>query len=896
MYRRCFICPNGLRVIMMDLPVERILETLRITLRKGGCAVLQAPPGAGKTTRVPLALLTEPWMADKRLLMLEPRRLAARAAAARLAANLGQSVGETVGYRMRMEQCVGHRTRIEVLTEGVLTRMLQTDPALDGVGLVIFDECHERNLTADLALALCMDIQGVLNESLRLLAMSATLDSRPLAQLMGNAPVITCTGKEFPVTTHYVGRGNGPSIAPHVAETIRMAIKRYDGSILVFLPGAPEIRNVQHLLDRSDLGPGCRVVPLYGHLTRQQQQHAIEPPPAGCRKIVLATPIAETSLTIEGIGVVVDSGYRRAPSFDVASGMTRLITLPVSRASADQRSGRAGRLGPGDCLRLWDQNTHHLLAAHNRPEILETDLTPLALELAVWGVNDPEQLKWLDSPPKAAFKKGQHLLDDLGALSVQDKKSTDVSAVGTVTTHGRRMAELAMHPRLAHMVLMAREAGAGALACRVAAILGERDFIRFAPGTYDSDLRLRLDVLETVQAGQRWADPAVQIDYTACRRIRQAAEMFQKRLHMTGKDTTETRVGKLLAWAYPERIARRRPGTRGRYLMVNGGGAYFNSPEPLSAEEYLVAAALDGNRREARIFLSAGYDETDLKTQYGHRVEETTRVEWDPRAGAVKAETVCKLGALTLTTEPFTQAPPQRVIQAMAAGIRSQGLDCLPWTRTLHTWQARVLFLRRLDAGRSDWPDGCQPNWPDGCQPNWPDGCQPNWPDVSDDTLCDTLEKWLTPYLQGINRLKKLQGIDLKGALHTHLTWRQHRLLDELAPTHYIVPSGAHTPIDYRLDPPVLAVRIQQLFGASSTPAIGGGMQPLVLHLLSPAGRPMQITQDLAGFWANSYHEVKKSLKARYPKHEWPDDPLHARPTDRAKPRSSKKKVGPQTK
>ena len=853
-------------MIIGDLPVETILETLQTTLQKGGCAVLQAPPGAGKTTRVPLALLTEPWMANKRLLMLEPRRLAARASAARLAANLGQPVGETVGYRMRLEQCVGPRTRIEVLTEGVLTRMLQTDPSLEGVGLVIFDEFHERNLTADLALALCLDVQGVLNESLRMLAMSATLDSRPLAQLMGNAPVITCTGKEFPVTTRYVGRGNGPSLLQHVAETIRTAVKRYDGSILVFLPGAPEIRNVQNSLDRSDLGPGCRVVPLYGHLSREQQQRAIDPPPAGRRKIVLATPIAETSLTIEGIGVVVDSGYRRAPCFDVASGMTRLITLPVSRASADQRSGRAGRLGPGVCLRLWDQNAHHLLAAHNRPEILETDMTPLALELAVWGVNNPEQLKWLEPPPKAAFKKAQRLLGDLGALSVEDKETDDGPGVGTVTAHGRRMAELAMHPRLAHMVLKARDAGAGALACRVAAILNERDFIRFAPGAYDADLRLRLDVLQTVQAGRRWADPVLQIDYTACRRIRKTIGLFKKRLGIARQEDGETRVGKILAWAYPDRIARRRPGTQGRYLMVNGGGAYFNFPEPLSAEEYLVVAALDGNRREARIFLAAGYDETDLNAQYGHRVEETARVEWDPRARAVQAETVCKLGALTLTAEPFTLAPPQRVLQAMIVGIRSQGLDCLPWTKSLRTWQARVLFLRRLDAGQTSWPN------------------------VSDDTLSDTLEKWLVPYLHGITRLKKLQGLDLKSALHTHLTWRRHRLLDELAPTHYIVPSGARTPIDYSLDPPVLAVRIQQLFGAVATPDIGGGRQPLVLHLLSPAGRPMQITQDLTGFWANSYHEVKKSLKARYPKHYWPDDPLHARPTDRAKPRTSKKR------
>jgi ATP-dependent helicase HrpB len=851
---------------MADLPVENILETLRAALKKGDCAVLQAPPGAGKTTRVPLALLTEPWMEKKRLLVLEPRRLAARAAASRMAANLGQSVGETVGYRMRLEQCVGPRTRIEVLTEGVLTRMLQTDPSLDGVGLVIFDECHERNLTADLALALCLDVQGVLNESLRLLAMSATLDSRLLAQLMGNAPVITCKGNEFPVTTHYAGRGNGLSLVQHTAETVRTAVKRYDGSILVFLPGAREIRNVKSMLDRFDLSPGYRVVPLYGNLTREQQQSAIAPPPAGRQKIVLATPIAETSLTIEGIGVVVDSGYRRAPFFDVASGMTRLVTLPVSQASADQRTGRAGRLGPGVCLRLWDQNSHHLLAAHNRPEILETDLTPLALELAVWGVTDPEQLKWLDPPPKAAFKKAQQLLTDLGALSVEAKKTRTGLHVYTVTAHGRRMAELAMHPRLAHMVLKARDADLGGLACRVAAILSERDFIRFAPGTHDADLGLRLDVIEAVQADRRLTDPALQIDYSACRRIRQTAEVFEKRLGIRRQKNHMTRTGKILAWAYPERIAQQRPGTRDRYLMVNGGGAYFNVPEPLSAEEYLVVAALDGNRREARIFLAAGYDKTDLDIQYGHRIEKLARVEWDPDARAVKAETVYTLGAMKLAAEPLTQAPAQQLLQAMVKGIRKHGLDCLPWTNSLRTWQARVLFLRRLDAGRTDWPD------------------------VSDDTLGETLENWLAPYLHGITRIKQLKGVDLKSALHAHLTWRRQRLLDELAPTHYTVPSGARAPIDYSLDSPVLAVRIQQLFGACATPTIGGGRQPLVLHLLSPAGRPMQVTQDLAGFWAGSYREVKKSLKGRYPKHPWPDDPMHAVPTDRAKPRASRKK------
>jgi ATP-dependent helicase HrpB len=844
---------------MFDLPVETILEKLSATLQKNICAVLQAPPGAGKTTRVPLALLDEKWLVGKRILMLEPRRLATRAAAMRMAASLGEPVGETVGYRMRMESRVGPQTRIEVLTEGVLTRMLQRDPSLAGVGLVIFDEFHERSLAADLALALCLEIQGVLNERLRLLAMSATLDSEALSKIMNQAPVIFCEGRQFPVETVYVGAGSATTLAQNVAVTICRTVNHYPGSLLVFLPGAPEIRKVQGLLEKSNLGRDCLVAPLYGNLTRSKQQQAIEPAPEKRRKIVLATDIAETSLTIEGIGVVIDGGFRRAPSYDVASGMTRLVTLPVSRASADQRRGRAGRLGPGVCLRMWDQHRQNSLAPHNRPEILETDLTALVLELMVWGANDVHQLKWIDPPPQAALKKATYLLGELKAITFE------ASGIVRATRHGRQMAELGLHPRLAHMLLMAREVGQGVLACRLAAILGERDFIRFKPGAYDADLRLRLDVLKAFKVGRNFGGAELDIDTGACRRILKTAGLFEKRLKIDRSKPCLSGAGRLLAWAYPDRIAKQRAGNNCRYLMVNGRGAYFSEAEPLSAKTYLVAAALDGDKREARIFLAAGFDQVDLEDQFGERIKESVKVVWDSGKKTVSAVRRRTIGALNVSQVRFDGAPPEQVLAAMLTGIRQQGLECLPWTKSLKSWQMRVSFLRRLysdDAG---------------------------WPDVSDNHLIDTLETWLAPYLDGITSLKRLGGIDLKNALQGLLGWRHQGLLNELAPTHLQAPSGARIPIDYNSDPPVVAVRIQQMFGATKTPAVAGGRQPLLLHLLSPAGRPMQITADLAGFWTNSYHMVKKDLKARYPKHHWPDDPLKATPTDRAKPRALKK-------
>ena len=832
------------------LPVAEAFERLKTALDAHGAAVLAAPPGAGKTTAVPLVLLGAEWLSGKRMLLLAPRRVAARAAADRMAGLLGEPVGETVGYRIRMESRVGPRTRIEVITEGVLTRMLQSDPALTDVGLVIFDEFHERSLDADLGLALCREVRGVFNENLRLLVMSATLDPEPVAALLDRAPLIRCEGRAFPVETRYLPPSGAKPVERAVSDAVLNSAARDEGSILAFLPGAPEIRRTARLLAAAALPDQWEVVPLYGSLDRKRQQAAISAPPAGRWKIVLATAIAETSLTIEQIRVVVDGGLQRAPRFDPRSGMTRLVTLPVSRASADQRRGRAGRMGPGICYRLWSESIHGTLPAHNRPEILDTDLAGLALELAQWGAS-PDRLGWLDPPPAAAFEQARSLLSGLGALDES----------GRITSHGREMAELPVHPRLAHMLLRARREGMGRTACEVSALLSERDPLLFAGPVRDSDLRLRLDMLYSFRAHARLDIPHGSADSASLRAILKAAAVLQRRLKLEDAPDAHPDAGRLLAWAYPDRIAMRRPDRIGRYLMTSGRGAYFDPPEPLGVHDFLVIAELDGDRRDARIFMAAGYDLHTLMAQFGDRVRWEERVSWDDRRQAVAAVRRLTLDALILRSEPLAAADPRAVSAAMLEGIRRSGIGVLPWSPGLRSWQARVELLRRVAAGGTDWPD------------------------VSDRALDAALETWLAPCLQGITSIKGLDRLDLSEALHSRLTWRQRQLLDQLAPTHLVVPSGSRRPIDYLADPPVLAVRLQEMFGALETPAIADGRIPLQLHLLSPAGRPAQITRDLAGFWRNSYPAVKKELKGRYPKHYWPDDPLAAEPTDRAKPR-----------
>lgn len=851
------------------LPIDTVIADLQKALAGHPCAVLQAEPGAGKTTGVPLALWQAPWLAGRKIVMLEPRRMAARAAAMRMSDLVGEAVGRTIGYRVRMDSRVSDGTRIEVVTEGVLTRMLQSDPGLSGVGLVIFDEFHERSLDADLGLALCREMQGVLNPDLRVLVMSATIETEPLAAMLDHAPVITCPGRQWPVDTRYVGSHMPVNSVDAVVQTVLAAARNESGSILVFLPGAAEIGRAARQLHQAGLGPDWLVAPLYGNLTRNAQDRAVAAPADGQRKIVLATSIAETSLTIEGIRVVVDSGLQRIPRFDVRSGLTRLVTVPVSQASADQRRGRAGRTGPGICLRMWSRHVHATLPAARRPEILEADLAGTALELALWGVPDPGALCWLDPPPEHAYQGARNLLMELGALD----------AAGRPGPHARKLANLPVHPRLAHMMVQAARQGLGGLACDLAALIGERDPIRFDSGRQDEDMQLRIDLLESARRERSWISGEARpkdstwdshqgvsnhpIDRFLLRRIVRTAALLRRRLDCPpGEIHAPEDIGRLLAWAYPDRIAGQRANGRGKYLLVNGRGAWIKPTAALASEPFLVAVELDGERREARIFRAAGYSPDLALEQFADRLERNRVVEWDGARQMVIARRDLKLGSLTLRSEALDSPDPGQVLAAMLEGIRRQGLECLPWTRILRQWQQRACFLKRMEAARQSWPD------------------------ISDQGLQERLDQWLAPYLSGIHRLRDLSRIDLKAALFSQMTYDQQRLLNEWAPTHLTVPSGSCLPVDYSGEMPVLAVRLQEMFGLAHTPTVAGGRQPVLLHLLSPAGRPVQITQDLAGFWKMGYPEVKKELKGRYPKHYWPDDPLRAQATARAKPKS----------
>ncbi|MGE5514609.1 MAG: ATP-dependent helicase HrpB [Bacteroidota bacterium] len=837
---------------MTALPIQSVLPEIRSALAGASGLVLQAPPGAGKTTGVPLALLDQSWLAGQRILMLEPRRLAARAAAARMADTLGEAVGQTVGYRIRFEAKVSRDTRIEVVTEGILTRMLQDDASLPGVGLVIFDEFHERSLNADLGLALCLESQGALRDDLKILVMSATLDGGPVARLMAResdpVPVVTSQGRAFPVDTRFLSRPEPRRFADGVASAVVQALRdEAEGDVLVFLPGAGEIRRVEVLLADSPVARGVTIAPLYGDLPADAQDRAIKKGGAG-RKVVLATAIAETSLTIDGVRVVVDGGQMRVPRFDPSSGMTRLVTLAVSRASADQRRGRAGRTAPGVCYRLWSEAEDRALQAFTAPEITEADLAPLALDLAQWGIADANDLAWLDPPPVASLAQARELLAELGAVDGQ----------GRITAHGRAMNRLAMHPRLAHMVLRSRDLGLGGLACDLAAILGERDVVKAERGFRDADVRLRLDAVR----GESEQVRGLAVDRGALSRVRQAAKEWRRRVGLRpGEENGEgLDAGIVLAFAYPDRIARRRPGGEPRYALSGGRGALFADPEPLAAEEWLVAAELDGDRREARIFLAAPLTKAEIEDHFADSIRSEEAVAWDRRDEVVQARRQRRLFALVLDEQKLDKAAPDALAAAMAQGVRDMGLACLPWTDELMKWRERVGFLRRHDA-------------------------EGGWPDLSDQALLDGLEDWLAPYLGGITRRAHLTKLDLSQALRGLVPWEQARRLDELVPTHVTVPSGSRVPIDYSGETPVLAVRLQEMFGCADTPRIAGGKVPLLLHLLSPARRPVQVTRDLASFWANAYHAVKADLKGQYPKHWWPDDPMQAEPTARAKPR-----------
>ncbi|MGO8914567.1 MAG: ATP-dependent helicase HrpB [Stellaceae bacterium] len=843
------MAPRDLASWSSLLPVGEALPALRTALAGAGAAVLQAPTGAGKTTLVPLALLDAPWLRGGRIVMLEPRRLAARAAARRMAEMLGDQLGGTVGYRTRLDTRIGPQTRIEVVTEGILLRLIQDDPALDGVGLVIFDEFHERNLDGDLGLALALESRRHLREDLRLLVMSATLEGETVARLLDGAPVVTSAGRSFPVELRYLERPPPERLDAAVASAIRRALDDEPGSLLVFLPGGAEIRRVERLVAQSGLGAEIIIAPLYGDLPQGAQDEAIRPAPPGRRKLVLATPIAETSLTIEGIRIVIDSGLRRAPRFDPASGMTRLETMRVSQASSEQRRGRAGRLAPGVCYRLWREAEQPQLRPFTVPEILEADLAPVALELARWGARDPASLAWLDPPPAAGFAQASALLRELGALD----------AAGGITAHGRAMAGIGLHPRLAHMALIARGRGEGRLAAEIAALLGERDIVKTAPGQRDADLRLRLELLRDAAAPRHLA-PGLTLDRGAAERARQGARQLQRQLRLRDEETTPPgSAGRVLALAYPDRIAQRRPGAPGQFRLSSGRGAELPPTDALAAEEFLAAAELDGERRVARIFLAAPLARAEIEEDFAAAIETVEVIAWDSREQAVVARREQRLFALLLRDEKLAAPPPERVAAALLDGVRELGLAALPWRREAEGLRQRVLFLRRLESGAA-------------------------WPDLADAALLATLEGWLGPSLGGITRRAQLERLDLHAILRAQLSWEQQQALDRLAPTHIGVPSGSRLPIDYGAgEVPVLAVRLQELFGARETPAIAGGRVTLLLHLLSPAGRPLQVTRDLEGFWRGSYPAVRSEMRGRYPKHSWPEDPLAAPPTARAK-------------
>ncbi|MBV0933470.1 ATP-dependent helicase HrpB [Marinobacterium weihaiense] len=826
------------------LPIDPLLPRICQTLCDHDELILQAEPGAGKTTRVPLALLDQSWLGRQKILLLEPRRLAAKAAAARLAQQLGEAVGERVGYRIRLESRISARTVIEVVTEGVLTRMLQEDPGLEGIGLVIFDEFHERSLDADTGLALALQGRELLREGppLKLLLMSATLDSDALSTLLNQAPVLCSEGRSYPVSLHYGSpvRIDEP-VAPRVVRCIQQALSAHAGSLLVFLPGQGEIRQVQQQLGDAVNDPALLIAPLYGDLPLNEQQRAIAPAPDGQRKVVLATAIAETSLTIDGIEVVIDAGLSRQARFDPASGMTRLHTTRVSAAAATQRAGRAGRLGPGSCYRLWSEQQQAQLEAHAPAEILQADLAPLALQLLRWGVNDPNELAWLDPPPAAAYAQALDLLQRLEAV--------DSPAPGQyrLTARGEQMAELPAHPRLAHLLLCGQAHGMADLAADLAALLSERDPLN----TRQADLQQRLDWLKHPDGGRH--------------RIHRLARQFR---HLcppaastaTAKLTGEQAPGYLLACAYPDRIALGRDQQAGQYRLSGGRGARLDSQDRLSRHPWLAVASLSSRQGQAtdQIRLAAPLDPALFDGPLASLKQQRQVVDWDTRADRLIAERQACIGALVLSRTPDTSLDPARRTEAILALIRREGLGLLNLDENCTRLCQRIAFVRRHDPAPECWPD------------------------LSETGLLATLEDWLAPWLDRVTKRSDLQALELLPLLRNQLDWPQQQALDSLAPERMEVPSGSRIRIDYSQDAPVLAVKLQEMFGCARTPELGFGV-PLTLHLLSPAQRPLQVTRDLAGFWQGSYADVRKEMKGRYPKHPWPEDPARAEPTARTK-------------
>ncbi len=828
-----------------DLPVKEAIGSLLAALDGCSRAVLEAPPGAGKTTLVPLALLQAGWRKEGKILVLEPRRLATRAAAKRMSDLLGEKPGQTVGYRVRMEQVVSSKTKIEVITEGILTRLLQEDPALEDVAAIIFDEFHERSLQADLGLALALDAQAVLRPDLRLLVMSATLDAASVGKWL-NAPVIRSEGRQFSVATHYIspaeaaaaGNRPGERLTALVPKAIRNALDtEQEGDLLVFLPGMGEMRRVAQQLE-GKLSPDIDLHILHGDLSLNEQVAAIQPAPKGRRKVVLATSIAETSLTIEGVKVVVDGGFARAPRFIPRTGLTTLATVLVSKAAADQRCGRAGRLGPGVCYRLWTTADQMQLPERQAPEICEADLTSLALELAIWGVKEVSDLKWLDAPPAAALALAQDLLKRLEALD----------ASGKPTEHGKALALLGLPPRLGHLVLQGKSLGFGATACALASLLAEKDILKpvqLSWGNGLPDLQLRLEIL----AGQRPPTPGFTTDEHVLRRVREQARNLRQRLREPDQEFAVEQAGLLLALAYPDRIAQRE--SSGRVRMVSGQRAALQTELFAEAAFYGVAHLETG--KESMISLAAPLQKEELLKHFAEQLEQVQEVRWDSSTERVIARQITRFGALLLEEKQISKPDPDLVAQALLKAIQEKGIERLSLSEQAHQTLQRLTFLHSLE------PE--------------------NWPDVSDAQLNATMDAWLLPHLSGLRSLEQLSKLDFNQILLGELSWEKRQEMDRLAPTHFEVPTGSRIALDYtESTSPVLAVRLQEVFGMLDTPKVGGGKVTLLLHLLSPGYRPVQVTRDLRSFWSTGYFEVRKDMRGRYPKHHWPDDPLSAPP------------------
>lgn len=815
----------------MSYPVLEVADRLRESLHNNRIVILQAPPGAGKSTILPLHLLDEPWLRGKKIIMLEPRRLAARSVAQRMASLRKEKTGETIGYRIRFESSVRDSTRIEVVTEGLFLRMIQDDSTLSEVGMVIFDEFHERSLAADLSVALTLDVRKVLREDLRILLMSATLDGEKIQSAVGESDIITSTGKQYPVSMLYQPNDTVSNMIDQVCRTIRRALREQKGDVLVFLPGAGEIRRVQATLETDALGAEC--FPLYGELPFDKQQEAILPHPAGARKVVLATSIAETSLTIEGITTVIDSGLARVPRFDPASGFTRLETIKVTKDAADQRAGRAGRLGPGVCYRLWSEGTQLHLVPNRNPEILDADLAPLVLELSQWGVKNVSDINWITPPPRGAIHQAIQLLSQLDALHN-----------GVITDRGRKMVRLPTHPRIAHMLTAVdTDTRMLTLAIDVASLLEERDPLSKEAGV---DLTLRIETLRRWRSGER-----VSADVRALERIERVAANWCRLLHVkpSAAMVSDEEVGLLLMLAYPERIARQTARHSERYKLANGRMALLPKADPLHHYTWLVLASLDAGREEGRIFLAAPVDEKDL-----HRyAQEARTTRWDDERNMVVAQVEKRVGNLVLESKPSASMPDDERIRVLCQQVRDKGLKVIGWDDATDQWQARVMSLRTW---RKDEP----------------------WPDVSTHHLLDTLEEWLPPFLTNITRQAELERLDSMTIMQSLVPWALQSRIDTLAPLRIPVPSGSMIQLQYNQEgsPPVLQVRLQEIFGLLETPVINEGRNKVMIHLLSPGYKPVQITQDLHSFWQNTYHEVRKELRMRYPKHYWPEDPWTA--------------------